>query len=104
MGLPFWGALGASTNFPTGPRGRPLCGIAGKKLHIFGVLASERTAKKRPATPFFRLGPSTLTGRYQYLGRIAPRPESSRCSVPILLGCGGTRKGDFRHEQETLHV
>src|SRR5262249_28679659 len=102
LGLPSWCVLRASANLPTGVGGL-YAGYLGNGS-IFWCARAAKGSQKYPTNHFFNLGPSTLSGQCQYLAPVAPRPESSRRSVPILLGCGGTRKGTLdMNRRHSMH-
>src|SRR5262249_16096870 len=69
-------------------------GVPGESS-IFWCVCARKDSHTYPAITFFNLGPSTLTGQCQYLVPVGPRPESSRCLVPILLDYMVPGRGTF---------
>src|SRR5256886_746420 len=76
------------------------------KSSIFWCACVRKDSQKVSCDNIFNLGPSTLTRQCQYLVPVAPRPESSRSPVPILLvyGVPARRQGMNNRGEGTAAV
>src|SRR5256886_7331698 len=74
------------------------------KSSIFWCACVRKDSQKVSCDNIFNLGPSTLTRQCQYLVPVAPRPESRRSPVPILLVYGVPGRGTFiNNRRHSMH-